>query len=102
VGKEQGGQHKRADHLDILRPEQHSSAVQAIREDAPDQREQNDGQLTEKEIQPQVEGVFGEIVNQPALRKLLNERSNRRGARPQPHHAEVAVTKGPESASEEG
>jgi hypothetical protein len=101
VRKEQSGQYKCADHLDILRPEQHLPAVQAIREDTPDQREENDRQLTEKEVQPQVEGVFGEVINQPALCKLLNERSNRRGARTQPHQAEVAVAKGSESAAEE-
>ena len=48
------------------------------------------------------EGAVGavEIVDQPALGKLLYECADGRGARPKPHKAEVTVAKRSEDARE--
>ena len=59
------------------------------------------GQLSQEKIQTQVEGVFGEIVDQPALGKLLYECADGGGAGPKPHEAEIAVAKRSEDAREE-
>ena len=59
------------------------------------------GKLSQEEIQTQVEGVFGEIVDQPALCKLLYECANGGGACPNPHKAEITIAKRPEDAREE-
>ena len=85
----------------ILGGEQHLPPVQAIREDPAKQRKHNNGQLSQEEIQTQVEGVFGEIVDQPALCELLYECANGGGACPHPHKAEITIAKGPEDAREE-
>jgi len=47
--------------------------------------------LTKKQIQAKVEWVFGEIVNQPALRELLHERADGGSASADPHQPEIAV-----------
>ena len=66
----------------------------------PNRRKHDDGKLAQEEIQTQIEGVFGQIVNQPALGKLLDEGADRGGACSKPHEAEVAIAKGSEDARE--
>jgi hypothetical protein len=93
VGYKKPSQHERARHLDVLRIEKHLSAIHAIGEDAPEQRKQHDGQLAKKQVEAQIKRVFGEIVDQPALRELLHKRSRGRDTRPNPHKPEVAMAK---------
>jgi hypothetical protein len=76
MGGKQHCQHKGADHLDVLRVKQHLFSVQAISKDATDERKEHDRQLPQEEIQAEVKGIFGEIVNQPALCELLYKRTN--------------------------
>ncbi len=101
MGKEQERQQKGACHLDVLGGEQHLSPVQAIRKDPAEERKHDDGKLSQEEIQTQIEGVFGEIVDQPALRELLYECTDGGGACSNPHEAEIAIAKGSEDAREE-
>ena len=51
-------------------------AMTAIGKDATDERKEHDRQLPQEEIQAEVKGIFGEIVNQPALCELLYKRTN--------------------------
>ena len=99
--KNKNRQQEGACHLYVLRGEQHLSPVQAIRKDPAKERKHNDGKLSQEEIQTQVEGIFGEIVDQPALRELLYECTDGGGACSHPHEAEVAIAKGSEDAREE-
>jgi hypothetical protein len=99
--KEKKRQQKSTCHLDVLGGEQHFSSVQAISENAAEQRKHDNGQLPQEEIQTQIEGVFGEIVDQPALCELLDERANSGGACSHPHQAEITIAKSPEDAREE-
>ena len=73
--------------------------VQAVGKDSAEKGKEHDGQLAQKQIEAEVKGVFGNVEDQPALRKLLHERAYRRRARAQPHQAKVAIAKGPECAS---
>jgi hypothetical protein len=102
MGKEQGGEHKSADHLNILGAKQHLSAVQAIGKYASHERKENDGQLAAEQVQSQVKGILGEVVHQPALGELLDESADRRAARSKPHPSEVAVREGSEGAAQKG
>ena len=101
VVEKQRRQDERAGDLDVLRVEQHLAAVQAIREDAPEQRKQHDRQLAQKEIQTQIERVLGQVVDEPALGKLLDIGARRRNAGSNPHQAKIAVPKGSKGALEE-
>jgi hypothetical protein len=101
VGKEQERQQEGARHLNVLGGEQHLSPVQTIREDPAEQGKHDDGQLSQKEVQTQVEGILGEVVDQPALGELLYEGADGGDTCPQPHKAEITVAKSPEDAREE-
>jgi hypothetical protein len=100
MGKEQKRQQESTCHLDVLGGEQHLPSVQSIREHPAKQRKHDDGQLAQEKIKAQVEGVFGHIVDQPTLGKLLYECADCGGAGPKPHQAEVAVAKRSENARE--
>src|ERR1700733_12811661 len=100
MGKNQKRQQEGTGHLDVLGGEQHFPSIQAIGEDPAEERKHNDRQLTQEEVQPQVKGVFGEKVDQPALGKLLYECANGRGTGSKPHEAEIAIAKGSENARE--
>ena len=67
-GCEQQCQCKRADHLNVLRIEKQSLPFQAVSEDTTDKRKKHDWQLPQEEIQAQVKGIFGEIVDKPTVR----------------------------------
>jgi hypothetical protein len=57
--------------------------------------------LAKEKIKPEIEGIFGEIVDQPALRELLYESSDRGHTRTQPHDSKITVPKRSEDAIEE-
>ena len=99
--REQRRQQKRARHLDVLRGQQHLAPVQAIRKDAAEQRKHHDGKLAQKQVQSQVEGFLGQVVDQPALRELLDKRADGGGAGSHPHDAEVTIAKSSENTREE-
>ncbi len=48
-------EHERGAHLDDLRRDEKPAAIVAVGHDAADQREEQDGQLAEKRIQPEIE-----------------------------------------------
>src|ERR1700730_12940239 len=99
--KKQGGEDEGADHLDILRAEQHFSAVQAVRENASYQRKENDRKLPEKEIQAKIKGIFRQVIDKPALCELLNKGPDGGATCSQPHEAEVAVQERPKGTAKE-
>jgi len=57
--------------------------------------------MGQEKVETQVEGVFGHIVDQPALGKLLDESADGGSAGPKPHEAEIAIAKRSEDAREE-
>jgi len=59
------------------------------------------GSWPRKQVQTEIERIFGEIVDQPTLRELLHECADGRDACANPHQAEIAVSKGPENAAKE-
>ena len=69
--------------------------------DAADQREEQDRQLAEEVVEPEVERRVGEVEDQPALRDLLHPGADRRGEGAEPQHAEIAVSEGGERALQE-
>jgi hypothetical protein len=87
--------------LNVLRIEQQPLPVQAVSKDTTDKRKQHDGQLPQEEIQAKVKGIFGEIIDKPALCKLLYKCTNGRNARPEPHDPEITVSKRSENAIQE-
>ena len=98
----QNCQHKGANHLNVLRGKQHLFPVKPIGKHAAHKRKEHEWKLAKEEIKPKVEGVFGEVVNEPALGKLLDKGSDGGNASTDPHDPEIAVSKRSEDAIEEG
>ena len=78
-------------HLHVLRPEQHAAAVDAVGDDAADQREQYDGDLAQETVEAQQKRRAGDGKHQPALRHDLHPGADRRSAGAEPQQAELAV-----------
>ena len=92
VSEHQHSEDGRIHHLHILRAEQHIAAVEAVRQRAADQREQKDGDVAEKCVEPQQECVMmAEVIDQPRLRHDLHPASDAGRAGANPHQAEIAV-----------
>ena len=89
-------------HLDVLRAEQQLPAIVAIGDDAAEHREEQDRQLAEEVVEPQVERGLRQLEDQPALRHLLHPRADGRGEGAEPEHREIAISEGGEGAVQEG
>src|ERR1700723_3064924 len=98
MGGKQRRQCERAAHLDVLRKEQQLLPVQTVGKDAADKGKKDDGQLPKEEIEAEVERILGEIVHQPALRKLLHKGADGGHTCAQPHDPEIPVSKRSEDA----
>src|SRR5690606_22614176 len=92
---------QRGGHLDDLRGDEQLAAVHAVGGDAAEQGEQQDRRIVEKNGQTEQEGIVGQLIDEPALGDLLNERAGGRGKRPRPHQPEIAVVESLEGAAEE-
>jgi len=79
--------------LHELRAEQNLLALSAVRKNAAEKREQDDGDGAEELIESQEERRAGKLQHQPALRERLHQRADAGRARAYPHDAEIAVTK---------
>ena len=66
------------------------------------QREEQDGELSEEIVKAEVERRLGQIEDEPRLRDLLHPVANGGGEGPEPEDAEVPVGKGGEGATEQG
>ena len=88
---EEGGEEEGAGHLDILRAEQDVAAIDAVGDDAADQREQQNGDLAEEAIETEKEGRAGEGEDQPALSDDLHPGADGGGAGANPEEAKIAV-----------
>src|SRR5215469_10124244 len=97
---EQNRQEKCTCHLDVLRREEHFSAIQTICEDTTKQRKNYDRKLAKKQVQTEIEGIFGQIIDQPTLGELLNERADGGRTGANPHDTKVTIAKRSEKASE--
>ena len=97
-----GRQRKGADHLDILRRQQHLLPVQAVSKHTTEEGKEHDRQLPQEQIQSEIEGISGEIVDQPALCKLLHKRAYGRNTSSQPHDPKITVPKRSEDAIQKG
>src|SRR5215471_17161063 len=95
---EQRSERECTGHLDVLRHQQELAAVGSVCENSADERKQHDRQLAQKQVQAEVERVFGEIVDQPALSELLHESPDGGSTCSQPHQAEVTVGKRSENS----
>ena len=73
-------------HLHVLRPEQQLPAIVAVGDDAADEREEQDRQLAEEVVEPEVERRFRQLEDQPALRDLLHPRADGRREGAEPEH----------------
>jgi hypothetical protein len=79
--------------LNVLRIEQQPPPVQTVSKYTTDKRKEHDWHLPEEEIQAKVKGIFGEVVDKPALCELLHKSTNGGNARPQPHDPEITISK---------
>ena len=76
MGGEQQCQYEGAGHLNVLRIEQHLLPVEAICEDAANQRKQHDRQLPHGEqIQAKGKGIFRQIVEPASFAQTAAQRS---------------------------
>ena len=82
MGGEQHCQYKGAEHLNVLLIEQQPLPVQAISKNTTDKRKEHDRKLPQEEIQAEVKGILGEIVDKPALCELLHKCTDGGSARP--------------------
>jgi hypothetical protein len=98
MGGEQRRQYKRAEHLNVLRKEEQPLPVQAVSKYTTDKRKEHDRELPQEEIQAKVKGIFGEIVDKPALCELLHKGTDGGKARSQPHDPEITISKRSENS----
>ena len=99
--EDERGQRERRRHLDVLRAEQQPPAIVAIGDDAADEREEQDRQLAEEVVEPEVERGLREVEDEPALRDLLHPRADGRGEGAEPEHPEIAIGECGERAVQE-
>ena len=100
--EDQRRERERRRHLDVLRADQQPAAIVAIRDHAADQREEQNRQLAQEVVEPEVERGFREVEDQPALRDLLHPRADRRGERAEPQHPEIAIGESGQGALQDG
>jgi hypothetical protein len=71
-----------------------------IGDDAADQRQQQDRQLSEKVVEAQIERRFGELEDEPALRDFLHPCAHGRGEGTEPEEAKIAIRERRQRAAE--
>ena len=91
AGRDEHRQRERRKRLHELRPGQQPPAIVPIGDDAADQHEQQDRQLAQEAVEPQIEVRVGEIEDEPALRVALHPRADGGGERGEPQNAVVAM-----------
>ena len=102
LGEHEQREREGGGHLHVLRSEQQLPAIVPIGDDAADEREEQDRQLAEEVVEPEVEASdLRELEDEPALRDLLHPGADRRGERPEPEHREIAVGERGERALQE-
>ncbi len=89
---DEGGERERGRHLDELRADEQPLAIVAVGDDAAEEREEEDRQLPQEVVEPEIEprGI-GEVEHEPALRDLLHPGADGRGEGAEPEHPEIAV-----------
>src|ERR1700680_226131 len=98
---EEDGQQESASHLNVLRAKQDFLPFRAVREYATYQREKHNRDAAQKRVEPQQKRRPGKLQHQPSLCESLHQRADARGARADPHDAEVAVCKASENSSQQ-
>ena len=79
--EDERGQRERRGHLDVLRTEEQAPAIVAIGNDAANEGEEQDRQLSQEIVESR-RRVLGEIENEPALRDFLHPCADGRGKGP--------------------
>ena len=69
--------------------------VVPVRDDPADHREEQDGELAEEVVNPQVELGARQVVDEQALSVFLHPGADGRAERGEPEDAEIAVGQGP-------
>ena len=90
-GPDQRRKHERRSHLNALRTEQQTPPVVPVGNDATENGEQKDRELTEEVVQAEEERGLRQVENEPALRHFLHPRADRGGERAKPENPEVPV-----------
>ena len=91
---DQEGERKGASHLDILRHQKGAAAVEAVREDSTNEREQHDWELLHESIEAEKKCGAGQRENEPALGDVLHPGANGGSTRTEPKNAKIAVGEG--------
>jgi hypothetical protein len=82
---------ERAEQLDCLRHQEQVTPASPIGKNAPKKRKQEDRNLTEEGIQPEIEGRAGKLIDEPALRESLHPSTDARRAGAKPHDPKIGV-----------
>ena len=93
---------ERGGHLDELRADEQPLPIVAVGDDAAEEREEEDRQLSQEVVEPEIERRLGEVEHEPALRDFLHPGADGRGEGAEPQHPEIAVRERGEGALEDG
>jgi hypothetical protein len=74
---------------------------EAVGDDPADERQQQNRQLAEEVVEPQIKGRLRELEDEPRLRNLLHPVADGRGEGAEPEDAKVAVFERGEGAIEQ-
>ena len=91
AGEDERRQRERRERLHVLRAGEQAPAIVAIGDDAADQHEEQDRQLREEVVEPEIEIRLRQIEDEPALRVVLHPRADRGAERGEPDEPEVAM-----------
>jgi hypothetical protein len=93
VGGDQNGEDGGRGHLQILRTEKDSTALEAVGDDSADEGEEEDRDSAEELVESEKECRMAEPVDEPALRHDLHPGANAGSASTDPHEAKIAIFK---------
>ena len=86
------GEHERRRHLEVLRSQQRSPAVEPIGEHTADEREKHDRELLEESVEAEEKCGAGQREDEPVLRRELRPGADARRAGANPLDAEIAMS----------
>ena len=94
AGPDQQRQRERRERLHVLRAGEQPPPIVPIGDDAANQHEEQDGQLAEEVVHPQVELRLGQVVDEQALGVLLHPGADGRAERGKPQQPVIAMGQG--------
>ena len=91
AGCDQNGERGGAGHLNVLRYQENSPALDAIGDHAANQRKQKNGNAAQKLIESQQKRRMAQTIDQPALGHDLHPGTDAGGTGANPHQPKIAV-----------